>query len=69
MEKIMDLKPHQQRVLTEKDELAEKLTKLNAFIGGETYLGLSGEERVRLAKQAEIMKDYLDILNERITAF
>ena len=63
------MQPHQQRVVTEKDELAEKLTKLNAFIGGEIYNGLPEDERTRLARQATAMKDYLDILNERIQAF
>lgn len=61
--------PHQQRVFVEKNDLAEKLTKLNSFIGSEIYNGLPPDERVRLARQAEIMKDYLDILNERIAAF
>ncbi len=63
------MQPHQQRVVTEKNELAEKLTKLNAFIGGEIYNGLPPEERIRLAKQAGVMKDYLDILSDRINAF
>lgn len=63
------MQPHQQRVVTERDELAEKLTKLNSFIGGEIFNGLPADERVRLAKQAGLMKDYIDILNERIEAF
>jgi hypothetical protein len=63
------MQPHQHRVVTEKDELADKLTKLNAFIGGTIYSGLPEEERIRLARQAVAMKDYLDILNERIAAF
>jgi hypothetical protein len=63
------MEPHQQRVLTEKDELAEKLTKLNAFIGGTIYMSLPSEEKIRLARQACIMKDYLDVLNDRIAAF
>jgi len=63
------MQPHQQRVVTEKDELAEKLTKLNAFIGGSVFNGLPETERIRLARQGVVMKDYLDILNERIAAF
>jgi hypothetical protein len=63
------MQPHQHRVVTERDELADKMTKLNSFIGGEIFNGLPAEERIRLAKQAEIMKDYLDILNDRINAF
>lgn len=64
------MQPHQQRVVDEKDELAEKLTKLNDFIGGNNiYDSLPADERNRLARQAFVMKDYLDILNERIAAF
>jgi hypothetical protein len=63
------MQPYQQRVVDEKDELAKKLTALNLFIGGEIYNGLPEAERIRLAKQAEVMKDYLDILNDHIAAF
>lgn len=64
------MQPHQQRVVDEKDELADKLTKLNDFIGGNNiYDSLPADERNRLARQAFVMKDYLDILNERIAAF
>ena len=63
------MQPHQQRVVDEKDELAEKLTKLNGFIGGTIYDSLSADERNRLCRQAAVMKDYLDILNDRINAF
>jgi len=63
------MQPHQQRVIVERDELSEKLTKLNVFIGGQIYYSLADAERARLAKQAGIMKAYLDILNERIEVF
>jgi hypothetical protein len=63
------MQPHQQRVVTEKDELAERLTKLNAFMSTQIHDGLASEEKIRLAKQACAMKDYLDILNDRIAAF
>ena len=61
--------PYQQRVVTERDELADKLTKLNTFIGGNVFYDLPPEERIRLARQAGAMKDYLDILNDRINDF
>lgn len=63
------MQAHQQRVVDEKRELADKLTKLNAFIGSKVYIGLPEDEQFRLARQAGIMKDYLDILNDRINAF
>ena len=64
-----ELKPHQQRVVDEADELRTRLEKLSAFIGGEVYLTLDEGERSRLSRQAAVMCDYLDILTERIAAF
>ena len=63
------MKPYQQRVVNERTELEEKLTKLNVFIADGVFEGLPEEERLRLARQAVAMKDYLDVLNERIAAF
>jgi hypothetical protein len=63
------MQPHEQRVVTERDELAEKLTRLNSFIGGDVFNTLSPEEKERLGEQARVMKEYLDILNDRINAF
>jgi len=63
------MQPHQERVVTEKSELDEKLTKLNAFIGGKTYEALPEAERIRLARQANIMHEYSFVLAERIAAF
>ena len=63
------MQAHQQRVVDERDQLAEKLTRLNSFIGGDIVKGLPVEERIRLARQAGAMKEYLDILNDRINAF
>jgi hypothetical protein len=65
----MTYAPHQQRVVDEKSELASKLEKLNTFISGTFFEGLPEAERIRLARQAVVMKDYLDILNDRIAAF
>lgn len=61
--------PHQQRVVDEKRDLDEKLTRLQAFIGTETFNGLDGAERERLQRQAEAMKTYSGILRDRILAF
>lgn len=66
------MKPHQERVVTEKKELDEKLEKLLTFIdsgNGRTFLTLSTEERQRLTTQARIMKEYSDVLADRIAAF
>lgn len=65
-----DLPPHQQRVLDEKLELNERLSKLDAFIlDNPLFMGLSGVEQERLARQSKAMAVYTGILDERIAAF
>ena len=65
------MQPHQQRVVTEKAELDEKLAKLSAFISSDGFSTIvtDEDERGRLVCQEEIMKDYSAILGERIAAF
>lgn len=64
------MQPHQERVVTESNELREKLTKLTAFISGNAAFGkLDAKEQGRLRRQRDIMSDYLDVLGERIAAF
>jgi hypothetical protein len=72
METAKTLQPHQQRVVDEKTELDSKLEKLLAFIGagsGPIFSKLVGEEQQRLTTQARIMREYSDILADRIAAF
>lgn len=65
-----DLPPHQQRVLDEKLELNERLSKLDAFIlDNPLFMRLSGAEQERLARQSKAMAVYTGILDERIAAF
>lgn len=61
-----DLKPHQQRVVAERDELAERLGKLNTFIGSPAFNAVEGEERRLLLAQAVHMTSYFVTLIERI---
>ena len=65
------LAPHQQRVVQEKEELDEKLSKLSAFIDSPNFtITVKDENEIaRLVCQEEIMKDYSEILAERIAAF
>ena len=66
------MQAHQQRVVDEKQELDGRLEKLLAFIDNGTgiiFSGLVTEERQRLTTQARIMREYSDILGDRITAF
>lgn len=61
--------PHQQRVVTERQELADNLQKLKAFFANPIFDGLPQAEKERLKRQAVHMGDYLGVLNERIEAF
>lgn len=63
--------PHQERVVNEKTELDEKLTKLTAFttMQNAIYAALPREEQARLIQQREVMREYSEILGQRIAAF
>jgi hypothetical protein len=62
--------PHQQRVLKEKQDLDEKITKLASFTETDFYINqLEPQEKHRLAQQWDIMIKYSRILGERIAAF
>lgn len=60
---------HMKRVVAERDELLGRLSKLERFLGGKIFLSLDKAEQARLDRQAEVMQQYLDVLNERIAAF
>lgn len=65
-----NLMPYQRRVIDEKAELDERLTKLVAFIeGSPVFSGLDADEQWRLGRQREAMDGYSRILGERIAAF
>lgn len=66
---VSNLQPHQQRVVEERNELIEKVTKLNAFTKTETFNSLPDEEKNLLLKQEKEMKKYADILKQRIDLF
>jgi hypothetical protein len=64
------MEAHQQRVMAEKAELDEKLTKLGEFIeSSPIFAGLPDDERERLVRQKSCMGEYSEILGERIAAF
>jgi hypothetical protein len=63
------LKPHQERVVTERDELAAKLEKLRSFIGGDVFRSLDAAEQDRLIRRSDYMTGYHTVLTERIAAF
>jgi len=61
--------PYQERVITEKAELDEKLTKLGTFFDTDLFKNLDSEEQARMAEQWDAMKRYSDILGARIASF
>jgi len=68
--------PHQQRVIDERDQLAERLDKLRAFIEANPKNGtvslfrsLDEQERNDLQSQANYMTMYLSVLYRRIARF
>jgi hypothetical protein len=64
------LKPHQQRVVAEKDDLCKKAKALSDFIGlDETFDTLDPMEQGRLRVQNDLMWQYVEVLMERIAAF
>ena len=66
---MSELLPHQQRVVDEYADLSEKIDKLAAFFGTETYKGMRLAEKVLLSRQLSAMTDYQGILAERISLF
>ena len=61
-----DLESYRQRMLAERDELSERLTKLSGFINSRAFESVGKPERMRLMRQSVFMRGYLDVLQERI---
>lgn len=59
----------QKRVVQERAELIEKISKLSAFLDGDRFLELPDAERERLLRQNRIMREYAGVLAERIACF
>lgn len=53
------------RVITEQNELYDKLTKLNKFIEAEKFKSLDDENQRLLKMQSSAMSIYNDVLNMR----
>lgn len=64
------MQPHEERVVKEAHDLAEKLLKLAKFISkGATFDKLDVEDQRLLRDQRDSMSAYLDALNARIERF
>lgn len=64
-----ELLPHQQRVVVEKQELDDKISKLSPFISSGVFQSLDKGEQGRLRVQLAIMQSYSDILGQRVECF
>lgn len=60
------MKDWQKRVMDERYELAARLTKLSRFLS-RPETGGTARERSLLFRQLEIMDQYLEVLNQRIS--
>lgn len=63
------MEAHQERVISERVELAERLDKLRTFLRTKRFEDLVRDEQRRLTRQSLIMSDYLDVLDQRIGAW
>ena len=65
-----DRPPHQQRVIDEKSDLDDRLSKLGVFIrDNPLFPQLPEDEQDRLQHQSLVMSEYSEILAARIAAF
>ncbi len=63
------LQDWQTRIIDEKRELDERMTKLDAFIQSEPFQSLPQRDQYLLQEQYEAMDRYSDILKQRIARF
>lgn len=63
------MKPHQQRVVDEKQSLDEKISKLISFMESDASSVLSLSEEDDLEEQLEYMQKYSEVLGHRISKF
>lgn len=63
------LPPHQQRVIGECEQLADRIQKLEAFLATPLFAGLPDGEQQLLKMQADAMVLYLGIINTRVEKF
>lgn len=61
--------PHEQRVITEHDELKVKHSALTVFMDGDIFAALPSEDQYLLRAQHGHMSEYLSVLSLRIQRF
>lgn len=63
------LEPYQVRVVAERAELEDRLSKLVSFIGRPAFDDLPQDERARMVRQRRLMEQYAEVLGERVEAW
>ena len=64
------MQPHEQRVIDERNDLREKISRLSAFsTTSDIYKTLSKEEKGLLVRQYKAMVEYDNVLSDRIVRF
>lgn len=63
------MQPHELRVHAEKQDLDDKLEKLLNFIGSTPFMKLHPVDRSLLRLQADLMRAYSRVLEQRIERF
>lgn len=58
-----------ERMVVEKNELQDRVTKLENFVTGEKFKELKGLEQVYLKEQLKFMRGYLSVLRQRINFY
>lgn len=69
VKEVTQLQPHQQRVVTERNDLQVKFAALGTFLSSAQADSIDAQERARLAIQYSIMNAYLQVLELRIACF
>lgn len=64
-----ELQPHQQRIVEELEQLADRALKLGAFINSERFDSIDKMEQRRMLAQSVHMLGYLEVLQQRVNAF
>jgi hypothetical protein len=68
--KGMEMEDYQQRVMQEKAELDRKAKALSEFIGNNpAFDAIDPDEQERMKVQNDIMRQYSEVLGERIASF
>lgn len=69
MPDIDQIKPYQQRVIQDRNELDWRLGNLVAFFASVRFALLPEEDQQLLKRQADVMAEYSHILSDRIARF